>query len=140
MKTYNSKFFLILSECLIIFMIYGIVTSDRTISNWLITILGISFLFSYSITVLYPKLLIKYGENHYKLILIVQNLFISTILYVLGNTLGYLTNYISFLIQYSLIAIVTYYINRRIYIKEIRYLNNLVKTQSIKLYKLPKWI
>ncbi|GAA0092617.1 hypothetical protein UT300009_26460 [Paraclostridium bifermentans] len=130
MKTYNSKFFLILSECLIIFMIYGIVTSDRTISNWLITILGISFLFSYSITVLYPKLLIKYGENNYKLILIAQNLFISTILYVLGNTLGYLTNYISFLIQYSLIAIVTYYINRRIYIKEIRYLNNLVKNSK----------
>lgn len=130
MKTYNSKFFLILSECLIIFMIYGIVTSDRTISNWLITILGISFLFSYSITVLYPKLLIKYGENHYKLILIAQNLFISTILYVLGNTLGYLTNYISFLIQYSLIAIVTYYINKRIYIKEIRYLNNLVKNSK----------
>ncbi|MBZ6006350.1 hypothetical protein K1514_10650 [Paraclostridium bifermentans] len=130
MKTYNSKFFLILSECLIIFMIYGIVTSDRTISNWLITILGISFLFSYSITVLYPKLLIKYGENNYKLILIAQNLFISTILYVLGNTLGYLTNYISFLIQYSLIAIVTYYINKRIYIKEIRYLNNLVKNSK----------
>lgn len=130
MKAYNSKFFLILSECLIIFMIYGIVTSDRNISNWLITILGISFLFSYSITVLYPKLLIKYGENHYKLILIVQNLFISTILYVLGNTLGYLTNYMSFLIQYSLIAIVTYYINRRIYIKEIRYLNNLVKNSK----------
>lgn len=130
MKNYNSKFFLILSECLIIFMIYGIVTSDRTISNWLITILGISFLFSYSITVLYPKLLIKYGENNYKLILIAQNLFISTILYVLGNTLGYLTNYISFLIQYSLIAIVTYYINKRIYIKEIRYLNNLVKNSK----------
>lgn len=130
MKTYNSKFFLILSECLIIFMIYGIVTSDRTISNWLITILGISFLFSYSITVLYPKLLIKYGENNYKLILIAQNLFMSTILYVLGNTLGYLTNYISFLIQYSLIAIVTYYINKRIYIKEIRYLNNLVKNSK----------
>lgn len=130
MKTYNSKFFLILSECLIIFMIYGIVTSDRTISNWLITILGISFLFSYSITVLYPKLLIKYGENNYKLILIAQNLFISTILYVLGIELGYLTNYISFLIQYSLIAIVTYYINKRIYIKEIRYLNNLVKNSK----------
>lgn len=130
MKAYNSKFFLILSECLIIFMIYGIVTSDRNMSNWLITILGISFLFSYSITVLYPKLLIKYGENNYKLILIAQNLFISTILYVLGNTLGYLTNYISFLIQYSLIAIVTYYINKRIYIKEIRYLNNLVKNSK----------
>lgn len=130
MKAYNSKFFLILSECLIIFMIYGIVTSDRNMSNWLITILGISFIFSYSIAVLYPKLLIKYGENHYKLILIVQNLFISTILYVLGNTLGYVTNYISFLIQYSLIAIVTYYINRRIYIKEIRYLNNLVKNSK----------
>lgn len=130
MKAYNSKFFLILSECLIIFMIYGLVTSDRNISNWLITILGISFLFSYSIAVLYPKLLIKYGENHYKPILIVQNLFMSTILYVLGNSLGYLTNYINFLIQYSLIAIVTYYINRRIYIKEIRYLNNLVKNSK----------
>lgn len=130
MKAYNSKFFLILSECLIIFMIYGIVTSDRNMSNWLITILGISFLFSYSATVLYPKLLSKYGEHHYKLILIVQNLFMSTILYVLGNELGYLTNYISFLIQYSLIAIVTYYINRRIYIKEIRYLNNLVKNSK----------
>lgn len=130
MKAYNSKFFLILAECLIIFMIYGIVTSDRNMSNWLITILGISFLFSYSATVLYPKLLSKYGENHYKLILIVQNLFMSTILYVLGNELGYLTNYISFLIQYSLIAIVTYYINRRIYIKEIRYLNNLVKNSK----------
>lgn len=99
-------------------------------SNWLITILGISFLFSYSATVLYPKLLSKYEEHHYKLILIVQNLFMSTILYVLGNELGYLTNYISFLIQYSLIAIVTYYINRRIYIKEIRYLNNLVKNSK----------
>lgn len=130
MKAYNSKFFLILSECLIIFMIYGIVTSDRNMSNWLITILGISFIFSYSIAVLYPKLLIKYEENHYKPILIVQNLFISTILYVLGNTLGYVTNYISFLIQYSLIAIVTYYINRRIYIKEIRYLNNFVKNSK----------
>ncbi|CEN88778.1 Uncharacterised protein [[Clostridium] sordellii] len=127
MKSCTSRFFTILAQCLVVFMIYGVFTASRDISVWIFSVLGISFLFAYSVAIVYPKLVNKFGERHFKLILFFQNLILSTVLFIVASMLGYVTSYISFLIEYILIALITYYINKTIYIKEINDLNEFIQ-------------
>ena len=98
MKSCTSRFFTILAQCLVVFMIYGVFTASRDISVWIFSVLGISFLFAYSVAIVYPKLVNKFGERHFKLILFFQNLILSTVLFIVVSMLGYVTSYISFLI------------------------------------------
>ena len=127
MKKSNSMFFIILSESLILFMIFGLFAYDKEIAKWIIAVIGLSFLFAYTVADLYPRLINKYGEKYYKLILILQNIVMANILYFTGRILGYGKNYISFIIMYVILAIATYLLNRRMYIKEINYLNDIIK-------------
>ncbi|MGL5313078.1 MAG: hypothetical protein ACRC92_07505 [Peptostreptococcaceae bacterium] len=127
MRKSNSMFFMILSESLILFLIFGLFTYDKEITKWIIAVIGISFLFAYTVADLYPRLINKYGEKYYKLILALQNIFMANVLYFVGRILGYGKNYISFIIIYAILGIATYLLNRRMYIKEINYLNNIIK-------------
>lgn len=127
MRKSNSIFFTILSESLMLFMIFGLFTYDKEIAKWIIAVIGLSFLFAYTVADLYPRLINKYGEKYYKLILILQNIVMANILYFVGRILGYGKNYIFFIIMYGILGIVTYFLNRRMYIKEINYLNDIIK-------------
>lgn len=127
MRKSNSMFFTILSESLILFMIFGLFTFDKEITKWIIAVIGLSFLFAYTVADLYPRLINKHGEKYYKLILILENIVMANILYFVGRILGYGKNYVSFIIMYGILGVVTYLLNRRMYIKEINYLNDIIK-------------
>lgn len=132
MKNSTSNFFILFSESLIIFMIFGILTADKETSVLLLSFLSLSFLFAYSAIILYPKLISICGEKYYRLIFIIQHIFLSTILYVSGNTLGYTTSYVNFIINYILLCIITYYLNEKFFMKEIIHLNNIIKNSKHK--------
>lgn len=127
MRQSTSQFFMILAQALIIFMIGCILGGDKQTAIFLSLGIGISFLFAYSGAILYPKLINKFGENNYRLILIIQYGVIGQILYILAASLGMGSRYIGFMAEYIILCFVTYYINRKIYINEINALNRLIK-------------
>lgn len=127
MRQSTSQFFMILAQALILFMIGCILGGDKQIAIFLSLGIGISFLFAYSGAILYPKLINKFGENNYRLILIIQYGIIGQILYILATSLGMGSSYIGFMAEYIILCFVTYYINRKIYINEINALNRLIK-------------
>jgi hypothetical protein len=127
MRQSTSKFFMILSQALILFTIGCILTEDKQTAIFLSAGIGISFLFAYSGAILYPKLLNKFGENNYKTILIIQYGIIGQILYTVTELLETGGDYIGFMAQYIILCFVTYHINRKIYINEINALNRLIK-------------
>lgn len=132
MKNSTSNFFILFSESLIIFMIFGILTADKETSTLLLAFLSLSFLLAYSAIILYPKLISIYGDKYYRLIFIIQHTFLSTILYSSRNIIGYTTSYTNFIINYILLCIVTYYLNKKFFMKEIFYLNNIIKNSKHK--------
>ncbi|MGL5755604.1 MAG: hypothetical protein ACRCYC_09790 [Paraclostridium sp.] len=123
----TSQFYMILSQSLILFIVGCILTSDKKTAMVLILGIGISFLFAYVGAVLYPKLTKRFGEKNYKLILFIQYGAIGQIIYILAALIGIRSNYVSFMIEYTIICFITYYINRKIYINKINELDKLIK-------------
>lgn len=130
MRESSAKFYMILSQSLLLFIIQLILTSDKEASIVLIAIIGISFMFAYSGAILYPKLIDKFGYNNYKTILLLLYGVIGQIFYIVLKVIGLEIGYTEFILSYMALCIITYQLNKRIYIREINKLNNLIKNNK----------
>lgn len=127
MKSSTDTFFILLSESLVIFMIFALRGANDEVAKWILAVLTLSFIIAYSGSFIFSKIIKKIGDRYYALLMLIQQVVISTLMYIISRTLGYNTEYITFILIYIILSLITYNLNKMLFIKEINYLNKLIK-------------
>lgn len=120
-------FYSTLAHSLIVFILIGIFTSNRDTCIFLLISLGGSLVTAYLWGYIHPRIINNIGGKYYRVVMIGEFFILANIIYLFGSLADLVPTYSSFMIESSIIGVITYNLSKRIYIKEINNLNNLIK-------------